>query len=86
MKRPRPLLLAVLAAASLSAACSSAPPQPETARLTSEIRSSASQNLACAADEIPSCRTTGTRINNRYGQKTCGCLLRESLYQGSGFH
>jgi len=85
MKRPLPLFLAVLAAASLSAACTSAP-QRETERLTSEIVSSASQNLGCAADEIPSCRTTGTRITSRYAQKTCGCLLRETLYQGSGFH
>jgi len=84
MTRPLPLLLTVLAA-SLSAACASAP-QPETQRLTSEIVSNASQNQACASDEIPSCRTTGTRITSRYAQKTCGCLQRELLFRPPAVH
>jgi hypothetical protein len=84
MKHPLPLLLSVLAA-SLSAACASGP-QPETERLTSEILSRSSQNQACSSDEIPTCRTTGTRITSRYAQKTCGCMLREQLGQPPALH
>jgi len=83
MKRPRLLVLAVLAA-SLSAACASSPPQPETERLASDIVNGSSQNQGCASDEIPSCRTTSTRINSRYAPKTCGCLLRETFGQPLG--
>lgn len=84
MKRPLPALLAVLAA-SLSVACASGP-QPETERLASEIVSNSSLNQGCSSDEIPSCRTTGTRINSRYAQKICGCLQRDLLYQARPLH
>jgi hypothetical protein len=77
--KPRLPLIALLAA-SLSAACASGP-QRETERLTSQIVNTGSQYQGCASNEIPSCRTTGTRITSRYAPKTCGCLLRDMLYQ-----
>jgi type IV pilus biogenesis protein CpaD/CtpE len=83
MKRPLPLLLTALAA-SLCAACASAP-QSDTQRLTSEIVSGSSLNRTCSTDEIPSCITTGTRIHNANAQKICGCLVRELLIQAPAF-
>jgi hypothetical protein len=83
MLRPLPVLATF--AALLTAACASSP-QPETQRLTSDIVSNASQFNACASNEIPSCRTTSTRITNRYAPMTCGCLLRDELVQPPPLH
>ena len=82
--KPLPLLLTVLAG-SLGVACASAP-HPETERLTSEIVSNSLQSQACSSDEIPTCRTTATRINSRYAQKICGCLLRDALRGSPASH
>jgi type IV pilus biogenesis protein CpaD/CtpE len=76
MKRQLPLLLAALAAASLTGGCASTP-QSATEALTSDILNGSSQNPTCAYGEIPRCMTTGSRISGLKQQASCECLVRE---------